>query len=182
MKSTPLPGAQDPAASPASSSFAAGFAAHLRAGAPAARTRRRATRVWGAQGFGQDSEDFLRAMLAEGPFTASSRFASPNALTKQFGRAVPVDYPLPPIPKHLRRSVNRCVKDCVFKNAGCKGKSLPSCLGRHSLPLEYGLYDNLTPTFPKPYSIYLRGTIQQKLGFQVPAGQGLDRLAFNEAR
>ena len=71
--------------------------------------------------FGEDSEDFLRAMLAEGPFTSSSRFASLNVLTKQFGRAVPEDYPLPPIPKHPRRSVNRCVKDCVFKNTGCKG-------------------------------------------------------------
>lgn len=72
------------------------------------------------QRYGADTEDFLRAMLREGPFTPQSRFASLNVLTKQFGCEVPEDYPLPPLPK-ARQAVNRCVPECAFKHRGCKG-------------------------------------------------------------
>ena len=70
--------------------------------------------------YGSDTEAFLRAMLAEGPFPPQSRFASLNVLTKQFGCEVPEDYPLPPLPKP-RQSINRCVPECAFKHRGCKG-------------------------------------------------------------
>ena len=73
-----------------------------------------------AQLYGSDTEDFFRAMLAEGPFPPQSRFASLNVLTRQFGCEVPEDYPLPPLPKP-RQAVNRCVPGCVFKHRGCKG-------------------------------------------------------------
>ena len=73
-----------------------------------------------AQLYSSDTEDFFRAMLAEGPFPPQSRFASLNVLTRQFGCEVPEDYPLPPLPKP-RQAVNRCVPGCVFKHRGCKG-------------------------------------------------------------
>ena len=71
--------------------------------------------------FGEGSEDFIRAMLATCPFVAQSRFAYLNELTQQFGCDVPADYPLPPRPQRTRRGVNKCCKDCVFQNRGCKG-------------------------------------------------------------
>ncbi|OLP78528.1 hypothetical protein AK812_SmicGene41288 [Symbiodinium microadriaticum] len=46
--------------------------------------------------YGSDTEDFLRVMLAEGPFHPQDRFASLCVLTKDFGCEVPEDYPLPP--------------------------------------------------------------------------------------
>ena len=71
--------------------------------------------------FGEGSEDFIRAMLATGPFVAQNRFAYLNELTQQFGCDVPADYPLPPRPQRTRRGVNKCCTDRVFQNRGCKG-------------------------------------------------------------
>ena len=47
---------------------------------------------------GRDTEQYLRAMLAEGPFHPFSKHASLNEVSARFGRDVPADYPLPVAP------------------------------------------------------------------------------------
>ena len=67
-----------------------------------------ATQVQGAQYIcgcsGRDTEQYLRAMLAEGPFHPFSKHASLNEVSARFGRDVPADYPLPVAPGHVRKA------------------------------------------------------------------------------
>ena len=70
-----------------------------------------ATQVQGAQYIcgcsGRDTEQYLRAMLAEGPFHPFSKHASLNEVSARFGRNVPADYPLPVAPGHVRKAPAR---------------------------------------------------------------------------
>ena len=73
---------------------------------------------------GQDTELYLRAMLAEGPFHPFSRHVNLNEVSKRFGRDVPADYPLPVAPDHVRKAKRTCRQpDCPFKGTdrACRG-------------------------------------------------------------
>jgi hypothetical protein len=73
---------------------------------------------------GQDTELYLRAMLAEGPFHPFSRHVNLNEVSKRFGRDVPADYPLPVAPDHVRKAKHTCRRpDCPFKGTdrACRG-------------------------------------------------------------
>jgi len=73
---------------------------------------------------GKDTERFLRAMLAEGPFHPFSKHASLNEVSARFGREVPADFPLPVAPAHVRKAKHTCRRpDCPFKGTdrACRG-------------------------------------------------------------
>ena len=76
-------------------------------------------------------EQYLRAMLAEGPFHPFSKHASLNEVSARFGRDVPADYPLPVAPGHVRKAKHTCRRpDCPFKGTdrACRGGR--ECEGR----------------------------------------------------
>ena len=73
---------------------------------------------------GRDTEQYLRAMLAEGPFHPFSKHASLNEVSARFGRDVPADYPLPVAPGHVRKAKHTCRRPgCQFKGTdrACRG-------------------------------------------------------------
>ena len=73
---------------------------------------------------GVDTDRYLRAMLAEGPFHPFSRHACLNKLSAEFGRQVPAEYPLPVIPQQVRKAKHTCKRpDCPFKGTdrACRG-------------------------------------------------------------
>ncbi|CAL1152987.1 unnamed protein product, partial [Cladocopium goreaui] len=83
---------------------------------------------------GRDTEQYLRAMLAEGPFHPFSKHASLNEVSARFGRDVPADYPLPVAPGHVRKAKHTCRRpDCPFKGTdrACRGGR--ECEGRARL-------------------------------------------------
>ena len=57
---------------------------------------------------GRDTEAYLRAMLAEGPFHPFGRHANLNEASARFGREVPADYPLPVAPQQARKAKHTC--------------------------------------------------------------------------
>ena len=61
-----------------------------------------------AEAHPEGTDEFLRAMLLEGPFPQSSRYAYLNCLAREYGADAPPGIALPPVPQRFRKRKHVC--------------------------------------------------------------------------